>query len=97
MSERIALVVVSAAFGLVLVAGVLISLENAPLRLSGGLLLLGGAAIAASARSLNASRYKFAKLPVFLQRLVGLRPITLVLWGSGVAMLGVLLVSGIVA
>jgi hypothetical protein len=86
MSPRIALVAMSGGLALVLFAGILIFQLEQSQRFAGGLFLLGGGLIAASAKFLDQSKYKdFANAPAIVQQLFALRPATLMLWGGGVS------------
>jgi hypothetical protein len=87
---------VSGGLALVLIASVLIFHLEQSQRFAGGLLFLGGALIAVSAKFVDPSKYNdFANAPVVFQRLFALRPSTLMLWGGGIALVGVLVLAGL--
>ncbi len=94
MTPRLAITLVSGAIALLLVASLLLFNTDVSHRIVGALYLACGAAMAGGARWLPQQALS-AGLLLFLQPLLDLRPVTFMLFGSGVAVCGALLVSGL--
>ena len=78
------------------VAAVLLGLfTNAPSRALGALVLAVGLAAVTFARVLATAQKDLAKKPFVPRHWGDVRPTTFVLWGSGVALLGILLLLGL--
>lgn len=95
MNDRLGLGLLLAVLGSFVAAVLLVLLTNTPGRAVGALLVAGGLAAVTFARALAVSQKELAKKPYIPQHWENVRPMTFVLWGSGVVMLGILLLSGL--
>jgi len=94
MTDRINLALFLAVVASFALAVVLFVITGAPARLVGGLLVVVGLVAIIAARAVAAGQNRVsAKLPPFLLS-SKVRPLTVVLWGSGVALVGLLQVLG---
>jgi hypothetical protein len=94
MTERQATLI----FGLVLVlfvgGGMLALYTNTPLRFVGALLLVGGILAISFAKHIAAAQREAAKKPYIPSHWGEITPTAYMLWGGGVALMGVLLLLG---
>lgn len=94
MSERVGFALLLAVVGLFVGAGLLALNTNAPSRFVGAILIAAGFIAVAFSRAIATAQQALAKKPYIPQHWKGVRPLTYTLWGSGVAILGVLLLLG---
>jgi len=94
MSERLGTALLLTVFGLFIAAVLLILHVGTPIRLVGLILVLAGLVAAVFAPTLATAQKGLAEKPYIPQHWEGVRPLTLRLWGVGVAVLGVLMLFG---
>ena len=94
MNARIAFAAVSVAIVLLVVATLLLSYADMSHQVVGALYLLAGIAVAGCAKALPQQAIS-PNLPAALKPLLGVRPITFVLWGGGIAVYGAILIAGL--
>jgi len=76
------------------VAAVLLGLSSAGSHAVGALMLAGGLAAVAFARQLTIAQHQLSEKPFIPSRWKEVRPFTFILWGVGVALVGLLQLLG---
>ena len=89
-----AFIAVVVAIVLLVVAALLLEYADISHRIIGALYLLAGMVVAGCAKALPQKAIS-PELPPLLKPLLGVRPITLVLWGGGIAVYGAILIAGL--
>ena len=92
VNARLAIASISIALALLLVASLPLFNSDVSHRIVGSLYLLAGVSVVACAKWVPQQQIG---LPTFLQPLLALRPMTLALWGSGIVILGFVLLVGL--
>jgi len=94
MTERQATLIFGAVLLLFVGGGLLALYTNTPLRFVGALLVIAGVLAATFAKAIAGAQREAAKKPYVPAHLGDVRPTVYILWGAGVAILGVLLLLG---
>ena len=94
MTSRTAFLAISVAVAMFVVGSLILLNTDASPQLVGVLYLLGGSTVMVCARFV-AQQAIAPNLPAFLAPVFGVRPRTLVLWGGGIALIGLLMTIGV--
>ena len=94
MTNRLILLIFVAVLGSFVAAVFLGLLTDTPSRAIGALLLACGLTAVAFAHYLTSAQRQLAEKPLIPSRWKNVRPLTFILWGTGVAMIGALQLFG---
>jgi len=94
MNARMAFAAISVAVVLLVVATLLLEYKDISHRVIGSLYLLAGIVVAGCAKALPQKDIS-PELPALLKPLLGVRPITFILWGGAIAVFGAILIAGL--